>query len=253
MTESEALRVPAAPARVGRPAGALRRDRYRFIFFDAAQTLFEPEPSVGEAYARAAAAHGLQVSGAEVEQAFRAAWVASKGDRGLALAATPAQERDWWRGLMGRVLAGFGPLRDFEGYFDDLYRRYATPELWRAYPETEAVLAECARRGAVMGVVSNWDSRLEAICRGWGWDRYFSFVLYSSRAGAAKPDPAIFRQALALAGAAPEEVLHVGDSRAEDAEGARAAGLDALWVRRAYAPDEQLATADSLAGVLEFC
>jgi FMN phosphatase YigB (HAD superfamily) len=49
---------------------------------------------------------------------------------------------------------------------------------------------------------------------------------------AAKPGPEVFLRALELAGARPQEALHVGDSVATDIEGARAAGIRALLVAR---------------------
>jgi putative hydrolase of the HAD superfamily len=57
-------------------------------------------------------------------------------------------------------------------------------------------------------------------------------VVSSAVAGAPKPHPAVFEQALRLAGATPEEALHVGDSVENDVEGARAAGVPALLVVR---------------------
>ncbi|NCA70595.1 MAG: HAD family hydrolase [Sphingobacteriia bacterium] len=51
-------------------------------------------------------------------------------------------------------------------------------------------------------------------------------------AGAAKPDPALFRHALAHAGCTPREALHLGDDPWMDVEAARAAGLTAIWVNR---------------------
>jgi putative hydrolase of the HAD superfamily len=54
----------------------------------------------------------------------------------------------------------------------------------------------------------------------------------SAVAGARKPDPAIFEPALELAGCAPEEALHVGDTREEDVAGARAAGIRPLLIDR---------------------
>jgi putative hydrolase of the HAD superfamily len=51
-------------------------------------------------------------------------------------------------------------------------------------------------------------------------------------AGAAKPDPALFRQALGHASCAPHEALHVGDDPWLDVEAARAVGMTAIWVNR---------------------
>ncbi len=54
----------------------------------------------------------------------------------------------------------------------------------------------------------------------------------SAGVGAAKPARAIFEHALALAGAAPERALHVGDSPEEDVAGASACGIPVVLVRR---------------------
>ena len=50
--------------------------------------------------------------------------------------------------------------------------------------------------------------------------------------GATKPAPAVFRAALALAGAGPEEALHVGDSLDNDVVGARELGMRAVLIAR---------------------
>jgi putative hydrolase of the HAD superfamily len=50
--------------------------------------------------------------------------------------------------------------------------------------------------------------------------------------GSAKPDGAIFAAALALAGAAPEEAWHVGDTPEADVDGALAAGLRPVLIAR---------------------
>ena len=69
--------------------------------------------------------------------------------------------------------------------------------------------------------------------------------------GAPKPAAAIFAHALALAGAAAEDALHVGDSLDEDVRGAAACGIPAVLLRRGPsggAPAvEDVATIGSLA------
>jgi HAD superfamily hydrolase (TIGR01509 family) len=49
-------------------------------------------------------------------------------------------------------------------------------------------------------------------------------IVTSAEAGAAKPDPAIFRLALERLRVQPERALHVGDEPLDE-EGARAAGM----------------------------
>ena len=59
-------------------------------------------------------------------------------------------------------------------------------------------------------------------------------IVTSAGAGARKPSPAIFEQALALAGVRPDEAIHVGDTLDEDVAGARAAGIEPVLIRRRW-------------------
>ena len=48
--------------------------KYDAVFFDAANTLLYPYPSVGEVYAQVAQRYGVETTGAAVQRAFREAW-----------------------------------------------------------------------------------------------------------------------------------------------------------------------------------
>ena len=78
--------------------------------------------------------------------------------------------------------------------------------------------------------------------------QFFDAVVYSSAAGSAKPDRRIFQHALDQLLVAPAEALHVGDSRTADYEGALAAGLTAVLLRRDECPtdDHCIATLDEI-------
>ena len=58
-------------------------------------------------------------------------------------------------------------------------------------------------------------------------DRYFETIIVSCEVGFAKPSPVIFEHASKRLAIAPGQILHVGDSLAEDIAGARAAGYQA--------------------------
>jgi len=68
---------------------------------------------------------------------------------------------------------------------------------------------------------------------------HFDTVVISGDVGVSKPDPGIFHIALEETGLLAEEALHVGDSR-EDVEGARAAGVTPVLIRRRRPPDQPL-------------
>lgn len=104
------------------------------------------------------------------------------------------------------------------------------------YPDVAPALASARRRGLRLFVVSNWDASLPDTLSRAGLIGLVDGVVTSARAGVRKPDPAIFEQALALAEVTPAQALHVGDSPVEDIDGARAAGLRAVLVRRDGSP-----------------
>lgn len=108
---------------------------------------------------------------------------------------------------------------------------------FRAFPDAPPALGALADRGLALVCVSNWDVSLPEVLARCGLDTYLAAVVTSAAAGARKPDPAIFAPALEVAACEPEEALHVGDTPAEDVEGARAAGVPALLLDRSGGGD----------------
>jgi putative hydrolase of the HAD superfamily len=100
------------------------------------------------------------------------------------------------------------------------------------FAEVPDALAALRAAGHRLLVVSNWDCSLPEWLGPAGLLEHVEAVVSSGEAGVAKPDPRIFERALALAGARPREVVHVGDSLDNDVAGARAAGLRAILVAR---------------------
>jgi putative hydrolase of the HAD superfamily len=101
-----------------------------------------------------------------------------------------------------------------------------------AYPDAAPALIELRARDLRLVAVSNWDCSLPSVLDRCGLEGLLDGAVSSAVAGARKPDPAIFRPALELAGCGPEEALHVGDTPGEDVDGARAAGIRSLLIDR---------------------
>lgn len=206
--------------------------KVRAVFFDAGGTLFRPYPSVGEVYSEVAGRHGLRTDPDAVEKRFHELWVARDGLCGLSARSGEKEERSWWKGLVREVFSEFGRLGDFDSFFEELYDRFARPETWRLFPDALPVVRELKKRGKILGIVSNWDSRLFGICEGLGLKPHVDFILASAVVGAAKPHPGIFREALKQAGVEANEALHVGDSLEDDVLGAQRAGIHAVFINR---------------------
>jgi putative hydrolase of the HAD superfamily len=104
-----------------------------------------------------------------------------------------------------------------------------TQRLWSSLlPGVPETLAALRAAGLKLVAVSNSDGTVEDGLSALGLRHHLDHVVDSGVVGVEKPDPAIFRHALALAGASPERTLHVGDLYAVDVVGARAAGLHAV-------------------------
>ncbi|HZE06997.1 MAG TPA: HAD-IA family hydrolase [Solirubrobacteraceae bacterium] len=100
------------------------------------------------------------------------------------------------------------------------------------YPDVRPALIRARRRGAHVVVVSNWDVSLLEVLELAGLAPLLDGVVTSAAVGAAKPAPAVFEHGLALAGVPAAGALHVGDSLAEDVQGARECGIRAVLLAR---------------------
>ena len=95
-------------------------------------------------------------------------------------------------------------------------------------PQAREALELVRRAGLRAGVISNSNGSVRASLQALGLAPYLDFVLDSGEVGFEKPDPRIFELALARAGIAAAEAVHVGDLYSIDVRGARAGGLHAV-------------------------
>lgn len=116
------------------------------------------------------------------------------------------------------------------------YRR-AYRDARRAIDGAATLLARVRDRSAAVVIVSNnvLEEQQEKL-RHCGLDPWVDTLVVSAQEGMSKPDPEIFRRALARAGCEPASAVMVGDSWAADIAGARAAGIRAVWFNRLGLP-----------------
>ena len=193
------------------------------IFFDAGRTLLYAHPSVGELYARAAARQGRVVDAKTMEAAFTETWRRNDHEHiGM----------EFWRRTVYATMERVGGVPNPEACFQELWRVFADPEVWRLYDDVLDSLAALTARGYKLAVLSNWDRRLRGLIEGTELHRHFDALIISEEVGVEKPDRKIFETALAAMDVAPDRALHVGDSYREDYLGARAVGMHAILLDR---------------------
>jgi len=113
----------------------------------------------------------------------------------------------------------------------ELAAEHVRANLWRVVmPGAEAALARLRARGFRTGVVSNADGRVAALLAAAGLAPHLETIVDSHVEGVEKPDPEIFRRALARLGVPAARAVYVGDIFAIDVLGARAAGLAAILI-----------------------
>ena len=207
---------------------------YKAVFFDVGGTLLRVHPSVGDVYAIHARDYGFTGSADDLNRDFGQEWSNMGGMESLGQQKGIEVERAFWKELVRRVFDAHGGLQNFDRYFEHIYNVFRSKESWRVFEDvTESgLLDQLKSKGIVLGVVSNWDSRLPEILKNTGLASYFNFILASTVVGSAKPDAAIFMEALQRAGVAPEQACHIGDEPAADIEGARNVGIDSILIDR---------------------
>lgn len=94
-----------------------------------------------------------------------------------------------------------------------------------------------------MGVISNFDPRLNGILKEAGLYHLFEFVLPSYEANTFKPHPTIFQIALerySKEATLPNECCHIGDTYKEDYVGATQAGWNAILINELSPPADSI-------------
>lgn len=108
-------------------------------------------------------------------------------------------------------------------------------------PAAEQVLTQLKDEGYQLAIVSNGghDTRLNTI-RGLGIETYFDEIISSGLVGFNKPQPEIFQITAERLGVQPAQCLYIGDHPVNDVQGAKEAGMHALWMQGFHADAEHI-------------
>lgn len=131
-------------------------------------------------------------------------------------------------------------FRDIPGMTPESFAELMRGKLasYASWSDGAESLLKCLRaRHHPMALVTNGTNSQREKIDALGASSYFDTVLISEEVGIAKPDPAIFRQAMSRLNATPERSVFVGDSLEHDIVGARNAGMMTVYVSRTGVPD----------------
>ena len=200
----------------------------RAIFFDVDFTLIFPGPTFqGEGYARFCADQGVTVERDRFEDAVAAAsFILDDVEEPIYDAALFVH----YTATIIEHMGGRGP--GVVRVAERIYEQWAGNHHFEMYEDVSPVLTTLAARGIILGVISNSHRSLEAFKEHFKLGSLITTTVSSAEHGYMKPHPSIFEAALAQAGVPAENAVMVGDSLKADIEGALAAGMRAVLLRR---------------------
>lgn len=211
----------------------------RAVFFDVDFTLIYPGPTFqGEGYRRFCVTHGVHVDPALFDEAVKAAsFILDEVeeplyDEGLFIHYTAT---------IIEYMGGRGP--GVVPAAREVYLEWAANHHFEMYEDAAPTLRSLAAQGYRLGVISNSHRCLNAFREHFSLNGLIHASVSSFEHGYLKPHRSIFEEALARAGVPASSALMVGDSIRADVQGALAAGMRAVLLRRsgevpaALAPD----------------
>src|SRR5919197_5226894 len=198
----------------------------RGVLFDVDFTLAKPGPDLGpEGYQRLGRRFGLELDPSQYAEARR------RAVETLELHPELEHDEEIWVLFTERIIRGMGGETDraYECAVE-MTRAWEHSENFELYEDVLPVLEALRAHGLRLGLVSNTARDLEAFIahHKLGVDAYVSSRVH----GKIKPHPTIFRAVLERLRVEPAEAAMVGDSVADDVDGARALGMRAFLIDR---------------------
>jgi HAD superfamily hydrolase (TIGR01549 family) len=196
------------------------------VLFDVDFTLARPGPELGpEGYVRAGERYGLRLDPNRYETAREAAVVDLRRD--------PDHRHDdeIWFAFTERIVRGMGGdgPRAYECAVE-ITRGWERHENFDLYDDARSALDAVRAAGLRIGLVSNSSRDVGEFARHHSLE--IDAGISSFHHGRTKPHASIFRAVLDLLGVEPADAAMVGDTIADDIEGARAIGMRAILLDR---------------------
>jgi HAD superfamily hydrolase (TIGR01662 family) len=219
----------------------------RAVLFDIDFTLARPGPELmPEGYVSCGERRGLSLDAARYEAARDAALIDLKRHPDL------DHDEEIWVAFTERIVVGMGGTQPrSHDVAVELTNRWQLHENFELYEDVMPVLEELRKAGLKLGLVSNSARDVRDFARHHALA--IDAGISSFHHGKTKPHGSIFKAVLDLLEVAPAEAAMVGDTFADDIEGALALGMravlvDRLGLREAYEP--RIEDLHALPGVL---
>lgn len=224
--------------------------KYSNLIFDLYGTLVdihtEVDDLVWEKTALYFGFHGAHYTGPELEVAFDTALAERNAQAGQSYECFPDIPCEQ---IMAQLFRDKGVTANADalGFNAAQLNRICSIEYVKLYPHVLEALAQLRQAGCKLWLLSNAQRAFTAYeLRHLGLDNAFDGIYISSDYGCRKPDIRFFRALLEEQGLDPAACLMIGNDRDTDIAGAKAAGLDTLYMHTQLTPQDQPAADPAL-------
>lgn len=203
------------------------------------------------------AAHGYNLTNAEVEAAYRRVYAHFDRlwEQGLGFGA-----QDGIRFLLAqlRIELPDEVVEDLIRFHEEVVNQ-TTLKTFPGVPEAVRDLSRRYRLGIISDTAWTPGRVLRQQLARHGLDVYFQTMIFSGEIGYCKPNPRLFQAAIQALDVQPPQCLHIGDLQATDVRGAKEFGCFAAWIYRPgyldnskldYKPDLVVDSVADLVGLL---
>jgi putative hydrolase of the HAD superfamily len=207
--------------------------RHRAVFFDAGETLVHPIPSFPELFGSVLAQNGYRRTAEEIVQASRVVFqrFSAAAEQRILWTIDPESSRAFWSDVYDRMLETLG-LANRDSLRDKLYSTFTDLTNYGLFEDVRPVLTSLAQAGLRLGIVSNFEAWLEDLLAAEGVLDHFGVRAISGVEGIEKPDPEIYRRAIARMDVRPEQAVFVGDNPQFDVDPPAAMGMATVLIDR---------------------
>ena len=217
--------------------------KYTDLVFDLYGTLVdihtEENDTVWEKTAIFFGFHGAPYTGAQLHADFRAAMALRQAKEGQSYECFPDIP---FEEVLAELFRAKGIVDTAEtlGFQAAQLFRILSIEYIKLYPKVPEALTALRERGYRLWLLSNAQRVFtEYELRHLGLARYFDGIYLSSDYRCRKPDTRFFRALIGEHGLSPKKCLMIGNDRDTDIAGAKAVGMDTLYLHTNLTPAEQ--------------
>ena len=206
----------------------------RAVFFDFYNTLAHFWPPVQQIQVSACKELGVVVTRNGILRGYGAAddYFSRENGRLPLFRRSEGDRKEFFARYEQLILQGAG-LDVSLGLADSIWQLTTrVPKSFVPFSDVIPALRILKEGGFIMGVLSNLNSDMGSLIKELGLSPYLDLYVTSKDVGVEKPHARIFLEALKRAGVSPSQAVHVGDQYHSDIQGARAVGINPVFVDR---------------------